>query len=114
MDETVRKGLSYDERWGNVDLGLITSWERGREMSLEKPDLAKRALSGELPILPWRGGFEKANKKKSNYGALNYLAMWQGLRGEDLNIDVDKESILTCTATGMAVVFTSDLTKFSE
>ena len=60
---------------------------------------------------PWKGGVEKAIQKKLKYGVLNYLAMWQGLRGEDLNIDVEKELSLKCTATDMVVVFTSDLAK---
>ena len=40
--------------------------------------------------------------------------MWQGLRGEELNIDTAEETVLNCAATGMAVVFTSDLAKYAE
>ena len=107
----IRLDPSFDERWGNVDIGLITSWERGREKSVEEPKLAEQALAGQLMVLPWKGGVEKAIQKKLKYGVLNYLAMWQGLRGEDLNIDVEKELSLKCTATDMVVVFTSDLAK---
>lgn len=112
--EPLRLDPNWDERWGDVTRGLITSWERGREKSLEDPVLASRALSGELVVLPWRGGVEKATQKQLKYGAFNYLAMWQGLRGEDLNIDVEEETSLTCTATKMTVVFTTDLTKFTK
>lgn len=40
--------------------------------------------------------------------------MWQGLRGEDLNIDPTEEVVLKCTMTGMAVVFTGDMAKYAE
>ena len=48
------------------------------------------------------------------YGTLFYLAMWQGLRGEDLDIDLSEEIALNCTATGMTVVFTNDPSKYAE
>lgn len=112
--EPLRLDPNWEERWGDVRQGLITSWERGREKSIEVPALASRALNGELVVLPWRGGVEKEIQKKLKYGAFNYLAMWQGLRGEDLSIDVEDEPELTCTATKMTVVFTTDLTKFTE
>jgi len=43
-----------------------------------------------------------------------YLAMLQGLRGEDLNIDTGEEVVLNCTATGMVVVFIGDLAKYAD
>lgn len=95
-------------------MGLIACWERGREKRLEDPLLADKAGSGQLVVLPWKGGVEKAIKKKQKFGALNYLAMWQGLRGEDLNIDPDEDILLNCTATGMTMVFTRDVTKYAE
>lgn len=112
--DPIRFDPSFDDRWGNTDLGLITSWERGREKSIEEPNLAEQALAGQLLVLPWKGGVEKAIQKKVKFGVFNYLAMWQGLRGEDLNIDVEKETSLTCTATGMIVIFTGDLAKCTE
>lgn len=114
ITDPIRLDPSFNERWENVDLGLITSWERGREKSVEEPKLAEQALAGQLMVLPWKGGVEKAIQKKLKYGVFNYLAMWQGLRGEDLNIDVEKETSVTCTATDMVVVFTSDLAKCTE
>lgn len=114
ITDPIRLDPSFDERWGNADLGLITSWERGREKSFEDPKLAEQALAGQLLVLPWKGGVEKAIQKKLKFGVFNYLAMWQGLRGEDLNINVEKETPLTCTATGMIVVFTGDLAKCTE
>lgn len=65
-------------------------------------------------VLPWKGGVEKAIKKKQKFGTLYYLAMWQGLRGEDLNIDLDEETVMRCTATGMNVTFTRDMAKYAE
>ena len=112
--EPVRLNPNWEERQGDFTQGLITSWERGREKSIEEPALASRALNGELVVLPWRGGVEKEIQKKLKFGAFNYLAMWQGLRSEDLNIDVEDEPELTCTATKMTVVFTTDLAKFTN
>jgi hypothetical protein len=40
--------------------------------------------------------------------------MWQGLRGEDLDIDPDQEVSLTCSVTGMIVIFTGDFAKYAE
>jgi hypothetical protein len=86
----IRTGLSWTQLWEDEDRGMILSWERGREMRVQKPELADRAEAGELVNLPWRGGTEgitdiKAGKKEATrYGSLYYLAMWQGLRNEDL------------------------------
>ena len=93
---------------------MIACWERGRDKKQEAPALAIKALNGQLVPLPWKGGVEKALKTKQKYGSLNYLAMWQGLRGEDLNIDTEEEFVLICTATNMTVVFTNDLAKYGE
>jgi len=79
-----------------------------------RPALAAQATGGQLVVLPWKGGVEKAIKKKQKFGTLFYLAMWQGLREEDLNIDSTEEITLNCTATGMAVVFTGDIAKYAE
>lgn len=111
--EPIRVDPNFDERWGTVDLGLLTSWERGREKALEEPQLAEQALAGQLVILPWKGGVERAIQKLNKYGVFNYLAMWQGLRGEDLDIDYSTEKSLTCTATQMTITFTSDMAKYS-
>ena len=114
ITEPIREGAKWDERWNAEDGGLIACWERGREKRLEDPTLAAQAAGGQLVVLPWKGGVEKAIKKKQKFGTLFYLAMWQGLRGEDLNIDSAEEVTLNCTATGMAVAFTGDMAKYAE
>lgn len=114
ITEPIREDKSWDERWKAQDGGLIACWERGREKRLEDPTLAAQAQAGQLVVLPWKGGVEKDTKKKQKFGTLFYLAMWQGLRGEDLNIDPAEEITLTCATTGMTVVFTSDLAKYAE
>jgi hypothetical protein len=112
--EPIRDDSSWEERWNDIDQGLIACWERGREKGIEDPMLASQAHSGQLVVLPWKGGIERAIKKKQKFGSLFYLAMWQGLRGENLNIDAREEVVLTCTVTGTAVVFTNDSTKYAE
>jgi hypothetical protein len=113
INESIRIGPNFEERWGTTDLGLLTSWERGREKRVENPDVSAQAIAGRLVVLPWKGGVEKALQKQTKFGVFNYLAMWQGLRGEDLNIDPSTEMTLTCTVTGMTVVFTDDMSKFA-
>lgn len=83
-------------------------------MHLENPALAAQAQSGQFPLLPWKGGVEKATKKGQKYGTLYYLAMWQGLRGDDLDIDASKDHAIVCSVTGMTVVFTNDFAKYAE
>jgi len=112
--ESIREGLSWEERWRGTDKGLIACWEVGRERSKKESELADRAKNGELPILGWKGGVDRAIQKKSKYGTLRYLALWQGLRGEDLSIDLSEEITITCTRTGMSVTYTDDASKYAE
>lgn len=109
--EPIREGLSWDENWRGEDEGLITCWEVGRKLREKDPDLAKRAENGELPLLGWKGGVEKKIKNKK-YGTLNYLAAWQGLRSEDLDINLSQEPELICSKTGMKVIYTGDVNKY--
>lgn len=112
--EPKREGLSWDERWKGEDWGLITCWEVGRELREKDPEIASRAENDELPVLGWKGGVEKKTKKGEKYGTLFYLAQWQGLRGNDLDIDLSQEPLLTCSRTGMRVIYTGDLKKYGN
>lgn len=114
ISEPIRIGLTWDQTWKSDDNGLISCWERGREKKTQDHGLAGKASAGQLVVLPWKGGVERLIKAKQKYGTLNYLAMWQGLRNEDLNIDTEAETTLICTATGMHVVFTKDQSKYIE
>ena len=108
----IRGKLSWDKLWEGRDKGLIKCWEVGRELSEKEPDLAERAKKGELPVLGWKGGVEKKIKKKEKYGTLWYLAQWQGLRGEDLDIDFSEASELICSKTGIKVIYTDDVKSY--
>ena len=110
--ERKREGLSWDEKWKGSDRGMITCWEVGRKIRAEDPEIAKRAENGELPVLGWKGGVEKEIKKGEKYGTFYYLAQWQGLRGEDLDLDLSQEVTLTCTRTGVKVTYTDDIKKY--
>jgi hypothetical protein len=110
--EPIREGLSWEELWQGEDEGLINCWEVGRKIRERDPDLAISAENGELPILVWKGGVEKKIKKSEKYGTLNYLAAWQGLRGEDLDIDLSQEPEIICSKTGMKVIYTGDVNKY--
>lgn len=114
IDTPIRKDLTWEETWTGEDAGLIYCWEKGVEMSFESPDKAKKALNGELLILSWRGGVRKKLKDKEEdgvtienikRGTFNYLATWQGLRGEDLNIDLTKKLFMVCSKYNQKVVF---------
>lgn len=106
-----RIGLTWDEIWKAEDQGLIKCWENGRALSATHPDLAEAARRDELPTLDWKGGVSGTPKMKKKFGSLNYLATWQGLRGEDLRIDTAQEVSLRCARTSVLVTFTSDLSK---
>ncbi|WP_347901184.1 hypothetical protein [Pseudomonas purpurea] len=112
IDAPPRSGLSRDQVWEAADKGLIKCWEIGRERAARFPELAQRCLAGELPVLGWKGGVSRSLKKRDKYGSLKYLAQWQGLRGEDLDIDLTQEQALTCSRTQMQVTFTPDKSKY--
>ncbi len=103
---------SWEERWCGADAGLITVWTRGRQRALEEPLLAEAAKRGELIVLNWKGGIAQPPKSGRKFGSLEYLASWQGLRGDPLVIEMDSETALTCSRTGVVVTFTSDPKKY--
>ncbi|MDW3094708.1 MAG: hypothetical protein R8G33_03445 [Gammaproteobacteria bacterium] len=103
--------MSWQKRWKDYDEGLIICWENGKELRKKKPELAKKAKNGELPKLVWKGGVDEETKASKKYGSLKYLAVWQGLRGDDLNIDLDEEPELVCSKTKTMVIFTNDIKK---
>lgn len=112
--EPLRTGLDWHQTWAAEDRGLIRCWENGRTSAQRDPALAARCAAGELPPLGWKGGVERTLKKLTRWGALNYLAEWQGLRGEPLDIDLLAEPTLVCSRTGMIVTFTGDLKKLAN
>lgn len=100
--------VEFADRWNGPDKGLVTCWLTGLERRTSDRDLAARADAGELPVLPWKGGVAKEVKVRK-IGSLQYLATWQGLRGEDLDIYLDKDVQMVCSRTGVAVLFTGNL-----
>jgi hypothetical protein len=109
LSDPKRTTRDYDTLWNGPDQGLIASWERGIEKAKEDPELSAKAKNGELVILGWKGGVDKKLKTKNKYGGLLYVAMWQGLRGENLDIALDKEIKMTCARTGVPATYTSDI-----
>ena len=114
--EEPRPTLPWSERWEGEDGGLIVCWEVGRRKRQEQPELAERARRGELPKLGWKGGVvpDPPPKVKWKYGTMKYLAQWLGLRGEDLDIDLTEDREVTCSRTGVRVVFTGDTDRFRD
>lgn len=109
IDRPIRQGLSWDELWVGPDRGLIWCWERGRQKRVEEPELAARADKRELVVLAWKGGVEEKLKIEKKPGTLKYLATWQGLRGEDLDIALEDEQVIVCSKTGQTVAFSANL-----
>jgi predicted NUDIX family NTP pyrophosphohydrolase len=107
IQEPIRENLTWDEMWMGPDRGLIWCWEKGRLDRHSQPELARRAERGELIPLDWKGGVRKKLKEEIKRGTLKYLATWQGLRGEDLDIDIDGERVLVCCRTGQKVLFSA-------
>lgn len=122
IGEPIRVDATWSERWQAIDQGLIAAWEAGRQLAAAQPKQAALALNGELIPLPWKGGLEPPDpastkrvtkgKKAPKYGCLLYLAMWQGVRGDDLDVDTDRETILECTGNKSAVIYTPDSSKY--
>lgn len=103
--------LDYAIAWEGEDKGLIAAWEKGVERSQVDKELVARAIAGELVVLPWKGGISKPIKSKVKYGSLLYIAMLQGLKGENLDVDTEIEFTLVCSKTNSQVTFTPDLKK---
>lgn len=98
----------YVDRWGTVEATVLTCWHNGLQKRKEQgwAETAAQASAGELPLLPWRGGVDpEAKSAATKVGTLQYLAMWQGLRGEDLAIDTGGQLTVTCTRTGVKMTF---------
>jgi hypothetical protein len=114
FSEPDRENLTWEETWRREDKGLIKNYEVGRALAKKEPELAEKAKRGELPVLGYKGGLDKTLKKKEKIGALNYIAKWQALRGEDLNLNLNEEIVFTCTKTDMRVTFTMDLEKLKN
>jgi hypothetical protein len=114
ITQPIREGLSWRETWRGPDDGLIFCWERGREERVNRPEDAARAEKGELIVLVWKGGIRKKLKADKIPGTLSYLATWQGIRGEDLDIDLEGERIIVCSRTGQAVMFSAKLPENAE
>ena len=110
-NEPLRVGLTWHEIWRGEDQGLIQCWENGRLAIGRDSELGAAARRGELPALDWKGGIAGQPKMKRKYGSLFYLATWQGMRGEDLCVDLGAEVSVVCSRTGIKVVFTPDLSK---
>jgi hypothetical protein len=106
IQEPIRSQLAWEETWEGADDGLIKCWENGRILAELQPDLAAQAKLGQLVPLAWKGGLTKALKVKK-YGTFFYLASWQGLRGEDLNLDTDADLAIRCSFHQTEVIFTS-------
>lgn len=114
IEAPIRTGLDWHATWEGPDKGLVKCWETGRQLAHSKPAMAEAANRNELPATNWKGGVSRALKKPEKYGSLQYLAQWQGLRGENLEVDPTTEVTITCSKTGMVVTFTPDINKILD
>ncbi len=117
IDEPIRKDAPFNERWHGEDKGIITAWEVGRQLSKEDKKLFEKVKNGELPILGFKGGHHKKLKNSNfKYGTFHYLAELQGLKNQDLDIDLlrDEGLILLCTRTNMKTIFTANVKKYKN
>jgi len=115
ISEPVRTDLSFEERWRGEDRGLIVAWEVGRNLAEENEELRPRLEAGELPSLGYKGGITRSAKTEEiRYGSLLYLAAEQGILGQDLDIDSEREYTRTCSRFGRTVIFTRDTHKLGQ
>ena len=77
--------------------------ELAAQAAATERDKQARALAGavDMPCQQFLAG-----------ASLTFDQQWQGLRGEDLDIDLGEERSLTCSRTKMRVTFTPDRTKY--
>jgi len=115
IETNIRTSPTFEERWRGQDQGMITAWEVGRKRAIENPELKNATLNNELPVLGYIGGYEKTLSIKFKYAPFHYLAEWQGLRGDDLDIDSirDEGKVIVCSKTNMKTIFTLDSNKYS-
>ena len=104
---------AFEGRWTGAGRALISCWQEGRELAIRYEPLRSLARAGHLPVLPWRGGVVHPAPRRQ-YGTYFYLAMLQGLREQDLDIDLMAEVDLVCAGTGVTVTFTNDYVKLYE
>lgn len=105
----------FELRLNGPDRGLINAWQAGLNLRANNSELVEKALAGELPPLPFKGGIERKIQAQNKVGSLWYVAMWQGLRGEDLHVDTDQNIQLVCSKTRVPVKYTLDTaTLFSK
>ena len=128
IDTPIREDLSSEDLWHKEDKGIIKAWELGREWSVLYPHMRTAAKEGVLLELKrqdgetkdgkpnyirmFKGGFDAVQKETFRYGSLHYYAMWLGLRGNDLSIDLENEYPFVCTKTKMGVVYTIKSNKY--
>lgn len=104
----------YTLRIDGPDRGLINAWLAGLEKRKEWPEVIAKVSAGELPPLPFRGGIAEEIQTKKKVGHLWYVAMWHGLRGDDLNLSTGAELVMVCSRTGVSVLFTIDQEKLKR
>jgi hypothetical protein len=107
INEPIREDLTRNQLWEGHDKGLIWCWELGRIFRREGRECALKASANELPLGDWKGGVEKRLMTDKKYGSLQYLAQWQGMRGEDLNLQLDGQTKLICSRTNQPVLFSA-------
>ncbi|MCX7545002.1 hypothetical protein [Marinicella gelatinilytica] len=67
-DPLIRNNSTWQDRWEDHDMGLITCWEQGRLLAQNNPLISEKAKNNELPILPWKGGYSiKVQKADRNF-----------------------------------------------
>ena len=108
LDGTEPEGLSWEDRWSTFPASMLSSWRQGLINRFSMPELATACINDELPELPFKGGANK-DSASNKLGYACYLAMWQGLRGEDLLWDPSHPCKLVCSRYGVTVEFTSDI-----
>ena len=123
-----RDADSVAKRFDGPDKGLITAWEVGRKMRAKNHHLLKYYDLGALPMDGFKGGafdveaYEKALKEGTEYefpvtpleGTLHYLAQLQGLKGENLSVDTDKEYTLTCKLSNRTCKLTNNASRYAK
>jgi hypothetical protein len=112
--KSVAKPRAFEEVQDDAELQAEAELQAAAELQTKNEPASVWADRGELLPLWWKGGQRKKLEAPTKRGSLQYLAMWQGLRNEDLTIVMTGKTVLVCTRTRQQVVFERDLPPESE
>lgn len=86
----------------------------GNRKGPRRPLVGGESSCGRAAFDGLEGRHRKPIKAKTKIGSTFYLATWQGLRGESLDIELGRDVRMTCARTGITFTYTDDLKRLGQ